>query len=353
MTESSLPGRTEKIAGCLFGTAVGDALGLWCEGMSRRRLARFGKPLDRFHFLFGRGMVSDDTEHAVMVAQALIVSAGAEQRFLCSLAWRLRWWLLGLPAGAGKATLRACVRLWLGFSPRTSGVFSAGNGPAMRSPLLGICFGHDRAKLLALVRASTRMTHTDPKAEQGALAIALAAHLATSETADLGERFLTEARALLDDATLLELLDKAVLSATRGEATHAYADSMGLTKGVSGTMYHTVPVVIQAWLRHGGDYREAVTAVIRCGGDTDSTAAILGGIVGAASGVPDDLRAGLCEWPRTNAWIERLSRRLAGVLADGKPGQPLRLFLPGVLLRNVVFLSVVLAHGLRRCLPPY
>ena len=45
----------------------------------------------------------------------------------------------------------------------------------MRSALLGVLFADDEARLAALNRAATRLTHTDPKAECGALAIALAA----------------------------------------------------------------------------------------------------------------------------------------------------------------------------------
>ncbi|TVS08433.1 MAG: hypothetical protein EA424_28605 [Planctomycetaceae bacterium] len=44
---------------------------------------------------------------------------------------------LGLPAGVGMATARACLKLWLGFPPKRSGVDSAGNGPAMGKAVLG------------------------------------------------------------------------------------------------------------------------------------------------------------------------------------------------------------------------
>lgn len=62
------------ILGCLIGTAVGDALGLPYEGISPRRAARMFGPPTRFRFLSGRGMVSDDTEHTVLVAESLIES---------------------------------------------------------------------------------------------------------------------------------------------------------------------------------------------------------------------------------------------------------------------------------------
>src|SRR5262245_1534245 len=157
--------REDVLAGVLLGTAVGDALGLPREGLSPRRAARlYGVPPLRHRFLLGRGMASDDTEHAALVAQALLRHPDDAECFARSLPWGLRWWFAGLPAGIGQTTLQACVKLWLGFSPARSGVFSAGNGPAMRSALLGVQLGHDRAKLRAYVEASTRLTHTDPKA---------------------------------------------------------------------------------------------------------------------------------------------------------------------------------------------
>ncbi len=123
---------------------------------------------------FKRGMVSDDTEHACMVAQAAIASAGDPHRFARSLAWKLRFWLLGAPAGVGFATLRAGLKLWCGFGPQHSGVCSAGNGPAMRAAILGLYAEDDEHRLRQLIRISTRLTHTDPRAEAGALVVALA-----------------------------------------------------------------------------------------------------------------------------------------------------------------------------------
>ena len=82
---------------------------------------------NRFRLIGSYGMVSNDTEHACITAQAIIASGGNTAIFQQQMAWRLRFWLLGLPAGVGLATLRALVKLWLGFSPKYSGVFSAGN----------------------------------------------------------------------------------------------------------------------------------------------------------------------------------------------------------------------------------
>lgn len=166
-----------SIVGCLLGGAVGDALGLPYEGLSPARAARLlGEP-DRYRFAFGRGMISDDAEHACLAAQALIESAGDPELFAASLGRRMRRWFLCGPAGIGMATLRACGKLCVGVSPRNSGVFSAGNGPAMRAAIPRAAVA-DLASLRSLVRASTRITHLDPKAEFGAWAVALASRSA-------------------------------------------------------------------------------------------------------------------------------------------------------------------------------
>src|ERR1044072_2480170 len=126
MTQGSSLSYDELLKGILLGTAVGDSIGLPAEGLSSRRIQKLFHGCWRQRFFFGRGMISDDTEHTVMVAQALLTDSLNE--FRRTLSWKLRFWLLTLPAGIGFATLRAILKLWLGFSPERSGVFSAGNG---------------------------------------------------------------------------------------------------------------------------------------------------------------------------------------------------------------------------------
>ena len=348
----------DAIVGCILGTAVGDAIGLPYEGLSRRRGARlFGEP-DRHRFLLGRGMVSDDTEHTCLVAQSLIAAGDDVETFAHELARRLRLWLLGVPAGIGWATLRATLRLCVGIPPDRSGVFSAGNGPAMRSPVLGAAID-DRDLLRRFVRASTRITHTDPKAEYGALTVALAANMASKGVPVEGLEFTHAVREILSDVSaeeLLALLDEAVASVLMGRSTPEFAASIDLEKGVSGYVYHTVPVVIHAWLSHPHDFRSAVVDVVRCGGDTDTTGAIVGAIVGAAvgsAGIPPEWLGRLCEWPRTAGWMERLGNQLYEARSSGTPAAPLRLPVYGLVPRNLLFLLVVLLHGLRRLVPPY
>src|SRR5258708_22469378 len=80
-----------SIVGCLLGTAVGDALGLPVEALSRGRQQKLYPKIDGHRFVFGHGMISDDTEHCCMTAQALIVSAGDAAVFSPRPSLKLRW----------------------------------------------------------------------------------------------------------------------------------------------------------------------------------------------------------------------------------------------------------------------
>ncbi|MSU79357.1 MAG: ADP-ribosylglycohydrolase [Gemmataceae bacterium] len=345
----------DRIAGVILGTAVGDALGLPRENMSRRRgRSTFGRSPMRHRFILGCGMISDDSEHTCMAAQALLRAGGDADAFGQSLAWRLRFWLLGLPAGVGFATLRAILKLWLGCSPANSGVHSAGNGPAMRSAILGVCLGDDRDRLRAFVRASSRLTHTDPRAERGAYLVALAAHhAATANAPDLmRDTFLHEARSEGLDSELTALLDQLESHLRRDASAEEFADALDLQRGISGYIYHTVPMALYCWLRYPRDFRSAVEAIIDLGGDTDSTAAIVGALSGATLGtdaIPVEWLNGVVDWPRSVAWMRSLAVRLA----PSGTHTPAPLFWPALPIRNTVFLAIVLGHGFRRLLPPY
>ncbi|HBN74449.1 MAG TPA: dinitrogenase reductase [Planctomycetaceae bacterium] len=371
------------LRGCILGTAVGDALGLPYEGVSPRRAQKMLGSLDRYRFFFRRGMVSDDTEHTCLVAQSLIATNFDLETLPQDFACRLRWWVLALPAGIGRATLRACLKLWIGYSPATSGVYSAGNGPAMRAAIIGAVID-DLEDLEMFTWEISRITHLDMKAALGAIAVALAAHHSRQPKPVDALKYLSQLKLIINrmsnqlqinfDAMTEEehklrkpeqidsnrelnyLIQAAVVSVSIKESTQNFALGLGLKKGVTGYTYHTVPVAIHAWLSHPRDYRAAVMCVIECGGDADTTAAIVGGIVGCGvgeEGIPKEWLSKLWEWPRSVNWMRRLADQLADSKNHSKPMEPIKLNFIAVLLRNLFFLVIVILHGFRRLLPPY
>ena len=344
--------RTNTLIGCLWGCAVGDAIGLPYEGLSPRRARRFARLPLQHRFVFGRGMVSDDTDHTVFVAQALLRTAGDPARFRVALAWRLRLWLLCLPAGIGLATLKSILRLWLGLRP--SGVFSAGNGPAMRSAIIGAFFATDAAQRRAHVEASTLLTHTDPLALSGALAIAeIAARLASGEW--------TARPSPTDLSALLNVLSPSVewLQAAQSiqecceapEPMSLADERFGSPQGVTGYVLRSVPFAIVAWYHHYGDYRTTIEAVTQAGGDVDTVAAIAGSLAGMAAGsenIPEAWCKDIMDWPHNLAYLSQLAGGLADPAASVTSS-----FSPWLFARGIVFTILVLAHGFRRLLPPY
>ena len=83
---------------------------------------------------------------------------------------------------------------------------------------------------------------------------------------------------------------------------------------------------------------------------------IVGALVGSGvgkDGIPAEWLAGLREWPRTIAWMEAVGIRLAQCRARGEIGSAVPVNPLKLLLRNVLFLVIVLLHGFRRLLPPY
>jgi ADP-ribosylglycohydrolase len=350
----------ERFRGVLLGTAVGDTLGLPAEGMSRRRVRRRFPGPWRQRLVAGHGMVSDDTEHTVFVAQSLLAHPDSPPRFARRLAWALRGWLLSLPAGIGWATLRAIARLWCGIAPERSGVVSAGNGAAMRVAPIGAFFADAPETLERYVAAATRLTHRDPRALVGARVVArLVAGCVRGDfdtRPDL-PRLVEELRdAGQEDAEWHDIVDQLSQAADEGLPVDAFADRLGLERGVSGYVHHTVPVAVYAWHHHFGDFRQSLVSVIECGGDTDTAGAIVGALAGAVvgeAGIPREWRDRILDWPRGVPLLTRLADRLAETSRRGRPSPPVRYCWLGVLPRNLLFLAVVLAHGFRRLAPPY
>jgi ADP-ribosylglycohydrolase len=230
----------------------------------------------------------------------------------------------------GLATVRACLRILLGF--RRSGVGSAGNGAAMRAAVLGAAI-ENPAERRDLGRALAEVTHTDPRAVEAAL-----------HSAELVAAGPEAARAVVTDPLLGAALDRAAALAAGGTDVGAAARELG----TSGYAVHTEAFALFCYLRFGGHPMEALQACIGAGGDTDSIAAILGAWLGARdgeAGLPADLLDRIHDGPFGPTHL----RGLAKALATGGP--PPGWSWIGALARNLALYPVVLAHGFRRLLP--
>ncbi len=354
--------KPNKLLNCLLGGAVGDALGLPFEGLSAKRTQKLFRNHQAYNlvpFIRG-GMVSDDTEHAVMTVQAFIQAQGNQDTFRKSLRMHLRLWLLGLPAGIGMATGRALFKLWVFLS--NSGVFSAGNGGAMRSAVLGIMV-EDLAELREFVSISTNITHTDPKAVEGAMVVALSAwfnaykadyqnpdNLDSLDNTQHSKQLLEFLIQHIQCPELTGYLQSAYKAVVKGKTLNDYMLSQFQQTQVTGYMYHTIPAVMFAYFKYPFEPVKGLQCLIKAGGDVDTTCAIAGGIWGVNYGEQmfEQIEGKWLEPKITPKFLQQLSNQI-------EHDRPRPLHFGGVitLLRNLAFLAIVLLHGLRRLLPPY
>ncbi|MFI9403467.1 ADP-ribosylglycohydrolase family protein [Nocardia sp. NPDC052316] len=173
---------------------------------------------------------------------------------------------------------------------------SWGNGAAMRVAPLGVYFAQDSDRAAEQAASSAEVTHRHPEAIVGAMVVAVAAgHAAVtrgigcapSELLDAVEPYLVDGRTADGVRRARKLLGCSVAEA-------AYE----LGNGAEVSAQDTVPFTLWVAASFLRDYPRAVTACVAVGGDADTTAAIVGGIVAAHTGVGrrGDIRGVPEEW---------------------------------------------------------
>lgn len=264
----------------LVGTAVGDALGVPFESMQPNNKAilawdgsSFGA--SEYHQLQA-GQYSDDTQMTMMVAESLIENSGFVPEDLA--ARYVDWIDSGRARGYGRTTLIAINNLKSGKLWSESGVpNSYGNGTAMRAAPFGVFFRNDLYSLTNVVKLDSAITHQSNEAEAGALAIALATYYIVNEDT---EDLLAKIMPALPDSDVKTKVGK-VMAMVESQA--APLDVLKII-GSRADVRQTVPAVFYLYFKFP-NYQDAIEHAIRAGGDTDTTAAIVGALIGARDGI--------------------------------------------------------------------
>jgi ADP-ribosyl-[dinitrogen reductase] hydrolase len=280
--------------------AVGDSIGLPYEGTRPRKFA------GRQSFFAGWGITSDDAQHAALTLRALELAQGDPERFRQALGRGIALWFLCLPPGIGLATLRSAFKLCAGLRAPASGVFSAGNGPAMRAPVLGWEIA-DPARLEEFVRISTTTTHTDPKAQTASLALARTLQHLRRHPSPTRADLLTLWRSV-DNAPYWQSAVDAIEAA---DSTAALLAATGQTRGIGGYILHTVPAALFIAERHRTDFRAAISETVLAGGDTDTAAAIVAALCAGFGAEPPPEWLRIVDYPlRREPGLHRLGWNL-------------------------------------------
>lgn len=266
----------------LLGTAVGDALGMPFESMlaNNKELTGWdGKSYGgSIYHQLGPGQYTDDTQMSLMVAESLIEKNGFDPEDLSKR--YVDWIESGRARGYGRTTLIAINNLKGGVHWSNSGVpMSYGNGTAMRAAPFGVYFRNDLYSLINIVKMDSAITHASPEAEAGALTVALSVYHIVNGDLDKAS-LLEKICPHLPDSSVKKTLENLNVMVNSAATP---ADILKIL-GTRADVRQTVPAVMYCYLKFN-NFHDAVTAAIRAGGDTDTTAAIVGAMFGCRDGI--------------------------------------------------------------------
>jgi ADP-ribosylglycohydrolase len=298
----------------LYGLAIGDALGMPTQMLSRRQITRrWGPVLTGFepappgHPIAAgmpAGAVTDDTEQAVLLGR-LLLSGPVDSRELAAalVDWERDMAARGSLDLLGPSTRRALDAVLAGTPPEEAGVSGDTNGAAMRITPVGIKVAPgDPKTLVDAVQAASLVTHNTSVALAGAAAVAAAVSAGVSGAGLGGAGSGGGGVAMATEVAI----DAARLAAERGHWV-AGADvaarirwATGLVAGLPveeaaeviyalvGTSLATqesVPAAFAVLSAVPGDPWQACLLAASLGGDCDTIAAMAGAIGGAVHGL--------------------------------------------------------------------
>lgn len=296
----------------LAAQAIGDALGVPYEGRPPTPdidLVMSGGGLGDYE----PAEYSDDTQMAVAIARAGLRADLRTEAGLAAVAEEFVTWVLSNPPDIGVQTaaatrgrhqnpdsvlagMRSAALEYRQRHPSTS----AGNGALMRTSVLG-ALPYSRDEIAGVAASIAAITHPDPLCVQSCVLWAEAVRLAAST----GE---------LDLTAGLDLLEPDARDAWAHRIATAHAPESTDGGGF------TVTCLQRAWWAVSSTQTtpEALEMVVRGGGDTDTVAAVAGGLCGALRGLADIP----ADWLDVHGWpdldldgLVDLNRRLAEPLA--------------------------------------
>ncbi|MCL4344022.1 MAG: ADP-ribosylglycohydrolase family protein [Nitrososphaerota archaeon] len=320
----------EKALGVLYGTAIGDALGMPTTFLDRVTIKeRYGfvdkfmnpSPDNGVHSQLKAGAYTDDTALTFALARAIIREGKVNPE---AVADELLRWAKANDALEGTiigpSTRIAIERILAGIPVEYSGTSGTTNGCAMKISPVGI-FDCSRSyeEMLEDVIKACMPTHYTGIAISGAMAVATAVKIGINGgkyPAEISIESLKMARIAgkaIDGKSISNRIFEAF--GIGGRDDQDYLDNLfSFLKEPQGALTEdAVPAALSIFVRSGGDFKRALLLACNLGGDSDTIGAIVGAISGSycgISGIP-------IEWIRTiDANSQNDIRKLTGDLVN-------------------------------------
>ncbi len=309
-----------RARGALYGLAIGDALGMPTQMLSRPQIvARWGPLLHGFepappgHPIASglpAGAITDDTEQAVLLGRLLVIRSGTvNPRELAEalVSWERDMAARGSLDLLGPSTKRAVAAVLAGTPLEEAGASGATNGAAMRIPPLGIAVPlnlpdppassglatpSSLSVLVDQVVAASMVTHNTGLALAGAAAVAAAVSAGVSGASIAAATRIAVAAARIaagrghwvagaDVAARIQWATGLVAGRDQEEA----AELIYTLVGTSLATQESVPAAFAVLAAVPDDPWQACLLAASLGGDSDTIAAIAGSVAGACHGV--------------------------------------------------------------------
>lgn len=297
-----------RARGSLWGLAIGDALGMPTQDLSLETIrADYGfvntllpaGPRQEIAHGAPAGMITDDTEQALILARLLADSGRIDPMTFCAdmLSWEESMIERGSLDLLGPSTKQALLEIRGGASPADAGKNGTTNGAAMRVAPVGISApSQPMTGLVDAVVDASYITHGTSVALAGAAAVAgvISAALDGAHTAEALDYGLQAAAIAADRGNPVTAPD--LTRRARWATAHlAQAEDKEVALfheiGTSMQSHESVVAALAITALDVSDW-DAVCLAASAGGDTDTVAAMVGAMRGALSGVdtwPDDV----------------------------------------------------------------
>lgn len=317
--------RLDRARGCTVGQAIGDALGGPLEGLSRQQIQQCYGTVDDFVDGIAawrkkplrwrlKGLYSDDTQQALVLAQCLIECGRIEPKWVASMYLALaspKGGYLGAHRGAGTSFRKVLIGLERGMGPLGAAQPSAGSTAASRIAPVGLFEHESDEAFLADVLSASRMTHCDQRSLAGAFAVASAvrmlaggaertpaflfhlAHQVSRAEDAIADRYGAEIQASIEHRHAISIAIAHVESLLERPRDQAYAAIMGeanrhgpendCRRPTMGFATACIPTCLYVLLTTES-FEDALVEIVNLGGDADTAGSILGAMAGALYG---------------------------------------------------------------------
>ncbi|MEU5958047.1 ADP-ribosylglycohydrolase family protein [Streptomyces sp. NPDC047525] len=305
------PDLLDRALGAFYGLALGDALGMPTQVMSREDVVRVYGALTGFEPArddnpvsagMPAGAVTDDTDQAVIVARLLVEGGGHVDplRFADELlSWEREMKAKGSFDLLGPSTKAALDAVAGGTDPKEAGRYGTTNGAAMRVTPVGIAFATGPLPdFLDRVVESCQVTHDTNIGIAGAAAVAAAVSTGVAG-GTLDEAFdaaIAAAEAGARRGNWIAGADIAARIAWARDLVDGLDEAAALDRivaliGTSVASQESVPAAFAVLALTGGDPWRSALLAANLGGDSDTIGAIAGAVAGSVrglSGLPAD-----------------------------------------------------------------